>query len=232
MAQTVLITGANRGLGLELARQYAADGWRVIACCRRPDEAGELQGIGREGSGGVSIHRLDVTRPEQIAALQKELAGQPIDLLFNNAGVSGGKRQEFGEVTTEPWLAAFQTNTIGPLLMVQAFAGQVATSDRKVIACMGTQMASIGDNRSGNSYTYRSTKAALHMVVKSLAVDLRPKGIIAVVLHPGWVQTDMGGAGAILKPAESVRGLRRVLASLTPEDSGRFLDYTGRELPW
>ncbi len=231
MAETILITGANRGIGLELARQYAAGGWRVLACCRKPEEAAELMSIAGEMAGRLTLHRLDVARPEQIRELQAQLSGQPIDILFNNAGISGG-RQAFGEVEMDPWLEAFRVNAVGPLLMAQAFADQVAAGGRKLIAAMGTQLGSIGDNRSGGRYIYRSTKAALHMTMKSLAVDLRPRGIIAVVLHPGWVRTDLGGASAALSPAESAGKLRRVLDSLTPEDSGRFLTYLGEELPW
>lgn len=231
MAETILITGANRGIGLELVRQFAAADGRVLACCRHPEQASELAAV-VGGNPRVSLHRLDVADPEAIRALQAELQGTAIDILFHNAGVIGSERQGFGEAEMAPWLQAFRVNSIGPLLLTQALIEQVAASRRKLIAVMGTQMASLADNRSGGYYLYRSSKAAVHMVAKSLAADLQPRGITVVVLHPGWVRTEMGGAEAALSPAESARGLRQVLANLSPKDSGRFFNYAGEELPW
>lgn len=231
MAETILITGANRGIGLELVRQFAAADGRVLACCRHPEQASELAAV-VGGNPRVSLHRLDVADPEAIKALQAELQGTAIDILFHNAGVIGSERQGFGEAEMAPWLQAFRVNSIGPLLLTQALIEQVAASRRKLIAVMGTQMASLADNRSGGYYLYRSSKAAVHMVAKSLAADLQPRGITVVVLHPGWVRTEMGGAEAALSPAESARGLRQVLANLSPKDSGRFFNYAGEELPW
>ncbi len=232
MSDTILVTGANRGIGLELSRQYAAAGWRVLACCRRPDQAGELNALAQQSGGRLAVHQLDVRDTERIGRLAAELEGEAIDILLNNAGISGPRPQEFGAIDTEGWLETFRVNTIAPYQMALAFAGHVARSRRRIFATVGTIMGSIADNRSGGYYAYRSSKAAVHMVMRSLAVDLAPQGLTAVTFHPGWVRTEMGGAEATLTPAESVAGLRRVLNELTPEHSGRFFDYQGRELPW
>lgn len=230
--KTILITGANRGIGLELTRQYAADRWRVFACCRRPEEAGELARLADEKAGAVSVHRLDVSDPGDVEAFSRELREERIDILFNNAGVFGPREQHLAPIDPEEWLQTFRVNVIAPYRMAFAFTEQVARSDRKIIATMGSLMGSLEDNHAGGYYAYRSSKAAVAMVVRSLAADLRDLGITAVVLHPGWVQTEMGGAGATLTPKESVLGLRAVLDTLTLEQSGRFFNYDGRELPW
>ncbi|MBY0431193.1 MAG: SDR family oxidoreductase [Rhodospirillales bacterium] len=222
---SVLITGANRGIGLELSRQFAADGWRVIACCRDPSRASALDGI---ASG---IHALDVADPRAIAALGETLAGETIDVLLNNAGVYG-ERQSFGTIDSAEWRHVFQVNAIAPVLMAEAFLQQVARSQRRIIASITSRMGSIGDNSGGGSIVYRSSKAALNAAMKSLAIDLAPKGITCVVLHPGWVRTEMGGGNAPMAPTDSARGLRGVIGRLTSADSGRFLNYDGEELPW
>lgn len=230
--KTILITGANRGIGLELVRQYAGEEWRVFACCRRPEEAGELARFADEKGGAVSVHRLDVADFVAIDALSRELREERIDILFNNAGAFGPTEQHLGPIDPEAWLQTMKVNVLAPFRMALAFVEQVARSERKIIATMGSLMGSLEDNRSGGYYVYRSGKAAVAMVVRSLAADLSELGITAVVLHPGWVQTEIGGPGAILTPRESVLGLRKVLDSLTLEDSGRFFNYDGRELPW
>lgn len=232
MTGTILITGANRGIGLELATQYASDHWRVLACCREPATARNLRKVCEAASGRMSIHPLDVTDSERIRALAGELEGTKIDILFNNAGVRGGDRQDFGEVNVEDWLHAFRVNTIAPLKMTEAFIEHVASSRRRIVAIMGSIMGSIAENASGGQYGYRSAKAAVHMVGRSLAIDLRSRDIIAVLFHPGWVNTDMGGPDAPVSPTESAAGLRRVLAGLRPEHSGRFFDFEGNERPW
>ena len=228
---TTLITGASRGIGLELCRQYAADGWTVHACCRRPDEAAELRRLSEAG-GRVILHELDVTDGRQIDAVAASLDGAPIDLLVNNAGVYGKPDGGFGAIDDRVWLYTLKVNTLAPLHVSEALAGNVAKSERRIIAVMTSRMGSIDDNTSGGSYIYRSSKAAVNMVVRSMAVDLARRGITAVVLHPGWVRTDMGGASAPLPVEQSVSGLRRVLAGLRPEDSGRFFAWDGAEVPW
>jgi NAD(P)-dependent dehydrogenase (short-subunit alcohol dehydrogenase family) len=224
----VLVTGANRGIGLEFVRQYAADGWRVFATCRNPEAAAELAAI----SGEVSVHRLDVCDFEAVAALGRELRDQPIDILVSNAGVMGPSGLQFGEVEAAAWMEVLKTNVIAPLKVAEAFVESVARSDQKKIAFLSSQMGSIADNTSGAAYIYRSSKAALNAVGKSVANDLAPRGIVSVLFHPGWVKTDMGGPNALISVEESVSGLRKILAELTLEDNGRFLNYRREEVPW
>ncbi len=232
MADTVLITGASRGIGLEFARQYAADGWRVHACCREPGKADGLKQIADASDDRVAVHRLDVTDPAAIRTLARELGSGSIDVLVNNAGVYGPERQPFGDMDESEWMRVLQVNTIAPLKVSEALVEHVASSRRKTIAVVSSLMGSIDDNGSGGYYIYRSSKAAANIVTKSMAVDLRSRGILAVVLHPGWVRTDMGGPSATTSPEESVAGMRKVLGALTPADSGRFFDYRGHALPW
>ncbi len=232
MAETILITGANRGIGLELARQFTNDGWGVIACCRRPEEADELTALEKENAGKLTVHRLDVTDAGQIQELARSLKGRAIDILLNNAGVGGGRQQSFGETDEETWMNVFRVNVFGPMKVTEALAENVASGDRKIIATIGSIMGSLSDNTSGGFYIYRSSKAAVHMVVRSMALDLKSRGITSVVLHPGWVKTDMGGPGADITVEESAKGLKQVLLGVGPKDNGRFFDYRGQERPW
>src|SRR5262245_44243171 len=212
---SILVTGANRGLGLEFVRQYAADGWRVFACARRPDEAKELRALADGARGRVSLHRLEVADFSQIEALARELKAEAIDVLLNNAGVYGPNKMFFGQIDYKAWAEIFVINTMAPLRMAECFIENVVRSERKIIASISSTMGSIARNAEGRHYLYRSSKAALNMVMKSLSIDLRPRGVIAVAICPGWVQTDMGGANAPLKPEQSIIGMRRVFARLT-----------------
>lgn len=230
---SVLVTGANRGLGMEFAKQYSADGWRVFACCRSPEAAKGLNELARASEGRLSVHPLDVSRRDSVSSLAEVLRAEPIDILLNNAGVYGDEEHaDFGKIDDAGWAAAFSVNVMGPMRMVEAFLENVARSDRKVIAFLSSKMGSISENTSGGSYIYRSSKAALNAVVKSLSLDLKDRGVIAVALHPGWVQTDMGGENAPTPPRESIRGMRRVLEGLRGKDSGGFLSYEGAAVPW
>lgn len=228
---TLLVTGANRGLGLEFVKQYVADGWKVHACCRKPGEASALQELAKGSDGQVIVHQLDVADFGRVDALAAELKDEPIDLLLNNAGVFGD-RNGFGGVEYKVWERTFRVNTMAPHKMTEAFADHVAKSEKKRIAHVTSKMGSIADNGSGGSYVYRSSKAALNMVAKSQALDLRGKGITVVVLHPGWVATDMGGAGAPVQPPESIAGMKKVLDGLTLDRTGKFFEFTGAEVPW
>jgi NAD(P)-dependent dehydrogenase (short-subunit alcohol dehydrogenase family) len=230
---TTLITGANRGIGLELARQYAADGWRVLACSRHPEKSDGLNDLAAQYPGLVQVHPLDVTDLAQIDALSRTLANESVDLLINNAGVyPDAQFKGFGHTDYAQWMLAFQVNTMAPLKMAEAFVGQVRRSKLKVIATISSMMGSIDDNKSGGSYLYRSSKAAVNMVNRSLALDLKGDGITAVVFNPGWVKTDMGGPNAVISVQESVTGLRKVIGKLMQADSGKFFDYDGREIAW
>jgi NAD(P)-dependent dehydrogenase (short-subunit alcohol dehydrogenase family) len=232
MTDKVLITGANRGIGLEMARQYASDGWRVYACCRQPERAQALSRLAAGAAGRVSIHPLDVTNAAQIAALPAVLGDASLDLLINNAGVYGQDDARFGNTDVSAWLRTFEVNAIAPLKIMEALVESVARSHRRVMACVSSKMGSMADNRSGGSYVYRSSKAALNAVVTSAAVDLRDRGITVVALNPGWVKTDMGGPNAEITVAESVTALRAVLDRVGPGDSGRFIDVDGTTIPW
>ena len=225
---SVLITGANRGLGLEFTRQYAADGWRVFAACRDPAGARNLAAV----EGDVSAETLDVDDGPQVAALANKLSGQPIDVLINNAGIYGPKDVTRDTVDYDAWGQVFRTNTMSPLAMSAAFAANVAQGGQKKIITLSSIMGSIAENDSSGDFIYRSSKAAVNAVMKSLAGDLKSEGITVAVLHPGWVRTDMGGPDASIEAPESVTGMRAVIAGLKESDSGRFLNYDGTEIPW
>ena len=229
---TVLITGTNRGLGLEFVRQYAAEGWQVFAACRAPDNAKELQQLSAESGGRIRVLAMDVTDTASVRAAAAALKGEAIDLLLNSAGIGSPQNQRIGGLDYEAWTRVLDTNTLGPMRVVEAFLENVARSTLKRIVTITSGMGSLEDNMSGGSYAYRSSKAAVNMVMKSLAIDLAPRGITCVVMNPGWVRTDMGGSGGKLSPAESVTAMRPVIASLKPEDSGKFLNYTGKPYPW
>ncbi len=228
---TILITGANRGIGLELARQFAADGWQVLACCRDPDGAESLQALARD-NGSVEIHALDVTDYDQVDALARALSGRPIDVLLSNAGIYGPKGVGFGNVDPAEWREVLEVNTIAPLMLVQAFVDHVAASERKLVAVVSSKVGSIADNSSGGSYLYRSSKTAVNQVVKCLSIDLADRGISAISLHPGWVQTEMGGPHAEIGTDESVTGLKRILESAGPAQTGQFIEYNGDPIAW
>lgn len=229
---TVLITGANRGIGLAFARSFMADGWRVHACCRHPDKAQELRRVAESSDGVTGLHRLDVTDGLKVASLARELIDEPIDVLINNAGVMGPRDAAFGKIDYDEWLPVFAVNVLGPMRLAERFADHVSKSQRKLIVNISSRMGSIADNSSGGSYIYRSSKAALNMISKSMANDLAERGITVVAFHPGWVRTDMGGRGAAITPQESVDGMRAVIGRITPSDSGKFFNFDGRELPW
>jgi NAD(P)-dependent dehydrogenase (short-subunit alcohol dehydrogenase family) len=230
--KTVLVTGANRGLGLEFARQYAADGCRVLAACRAPDAAQELRALAAQSGGRIRVLGVDVRDATGVRTAADAVGNEAIDLLVNNAGVGGPRRESLGQLDYAAWQEVLDVNTLGPMRITEAFLESVARSQEKKIVTITSGLGSIADNTSGGSYAYRSSKAAVNMVMRSLAVDLAPRGIICVVISPGWVRTDMGGRGGRLSPAESIEAMRSVIASLTPDDSGKFLSYTGKAYPW
>ena len=225
---TVLITGANRGLGLEYARQYADDGWRVVATCRNPETAMELTSL----QGEVEIHELDIENQEQTSYLANSLREEAIDLLLNNAGIYGSRPSKLGHIEYDTWENVMRINVMAPLKVCENFINHVAKSKLRKIAIMSSKMGSMDDNNSGGSYVYRASKAALNAVMKSLSIDLAPDRISVVILHPGWVRTDMGGPSALIDASESVSGLRKVIDDLTLQNSGRFYNYDGSEINW
>lgn len=223
---TVLVTGANRGIGLEFVKSFAADGWRVHACARNVEKAKEVRGL----EGDVVCHKLDVTNGLKVASLARSMTEEPIDVLINNAGQRGSKTG-FGETGYEEWANVLQVNTLAPLRMVERFAALIERGERKLVVNISSRLGSISES-SGGDYIYRSSKAALNMVTKTLACDLAGRGVTVVCFHPGWVQTDMGGSGADITPQESVAGMRKVIDGLGTADSGKFFNYDGTPLEW
>lgn len=231
--QRGLVTGANRGLGLEFVRQLLARGDRVIAACRHPGKATALNALAGEYPGRLHVVPLDVADPKSHAALVHELAlltdGEPLDLLVNNAGVlRGGER--YGAVQAADLETSFRTHALGPLLLTQALTAQLADGAR--VANISSEVGSIALRQEFRTPSYAIGKAAQNMATSLLAQALAPRGIAVVALHPGWVRTDMGGDQAALTAVESVTGLLRVIGQLAPRDSGAFLDWQGRTLPW
>lgn len=228
---SVVITGCNRGVGLALASQYAEAGWRVFASTRHLDSGAELRVLA-DNYSLVSLHFLDVTCDQSIAAFVAELAGRPIDLLINNAGVYGAGGSGLGYLSRQAWRDVLEVNTLSPLMLVQALLPNLAAGNLKTVGMLSSKVGSIEDNSSGGSYYYRSSKTALNQVVKSLSIDLMPQGIKVVALHPGWVLTEMGGPNALISVEISAAGLCKVLKEINEDKSGRFYSYDGVEIPW
>ena len=222
---TILITGASRGIGLEFARQFNADGWTVIAACRDPAGAEQLNGI-----AGVEVHALDVDNAGSVTALKAAIGDRPIDVLMNNAGIIG-QRTGFGTLDYDAWAGAMNTNVFGPMRIAEAFVDNVLASEKKQMAFITSRMGSITET-SPNAYVYRVSKAALNMAVRCMSLELAGKGVTAVLFHPGHVSTDMGGASAPVTPTQSVSGMKRQILGFTQADNGRFLAYDGGAIPW
>lgn len=224
-APTVLITGANRGIGLEYARQFAAKGYKVIGTARDPADAKELAAVAGR------VETLDVTDAASVAALAKRLNGVTIDILVNNAGMFDRKDVSVDRVDFAMMEQTLAVNTLGPLRVTQALLPNLRAGKRRTIVNMSSQLGSI-EQSNGTWYAYRASKAALNQITKTLSAELASEGFTVVVLHPGWVRTDMGGAGATYTPQESVRGLIAVIEKLGPADNGRFYDFKGNAIPW
>jgi NAD(P)-dependent dehydrogenase (short-subunit alcohol dehydrogenase family) len=227
---TVLVTGANRGLGLEFARQYAASGWQVIATARAPENAAELAAL-RDRNARVRVEQLDVTDAASVRALAERLKGQPIDLLINNAGVAG-PTGKLPEIDLTEFERVMLVNTLGPVRVTQALLPNLRSGAGKKVVSITSGLGGITQNETGGSYAYRESKAALNMFMRSLALELKDEGFICIPINPGWVQTDMGGRRAPLTPADSIRDMRAVIDNLKPEDSGKFWHHNGRTGPW
>ena len=222
---TIMITGASRGLGLEFARQFYNEECRVIATCRSPKDANELNAI-----GDIDVHALDVTDDKSVTTLADKLRGENIDILINNAGVIG-QRDGFGRIDYDIWAKTMDTNVFGPMRVAEAFRDNVMNSYKKQMIFITSRMGSITE-AVPNAYVYRSSKAALNMAVKCLSAELGEQGLIAVLFHPGHVQTDMGGQAAPVTPQKSIEGMKNQIVALTRDDNGRFLSYDGRQIPW
>ena len=232
----VLITGANRGIGLELTRQYQDDGWHVTAFVRNSSEG--LDDVAAKGN--VQVIKADLTDDAALKAAVNEVEAESIDLLINNAGMMGSRKhigtdrawQPFGSFEREEWHEVFDINVFTPLALTELLIDKLRAAESPVVAMMSSQLGSIDNNLSGGLYVYRASKTAVNAIMKSLAVNLKDDGITAVSLHPGWVQTDMGGPNAQVPVSMSASGLRGVLSKLTLKDSGRFVAFDGKDLPY
>ena len=222
---TILISGAGRGLGLELARQYAEDGWRVIGTVRDAAARKRLEKL------GAQAHIVDVTRLEHVETLAKQLNDEALDVLFCSAGIIGKRGMALGKFDYASWDEVLRVNLLGAAALAEALLDNVTASERKLIAMMSSRLGSIAEG-SGMTLPYATSKAALNMLVKGLAATLADRRMIVVALSPGWVRTDMGGTGAPLAPETSVAGLRKVIDGLTPAESGKFFSHDGSTIPW
>jgi len=225
---TVLITGAGRGLGFELARQYGADDWDVLATCRNVVAADVLGDLG----ANVTAHIADVTDEASITSLRREIGDRPIDLLINNAGVFGPREGGLVELVDGDWHAVTAVNVLGPLHVLRAFVDNLADSELKRHIAISSELGSISENLSGGWPIYRASKAALNAMMRSVAIELAPRGITTLLVHPGWVRTDMGGPTAPLATDEAIRNLRRLFDCITTDMNGRFVRYDGTEIGW
>lgn len=227
--ETVLISGANRGLGLALTQRFAKAGWKVIAGCRDPERASHL--IAMQADNEVHICKLDVTDMNDIAGLAKQLGEQSLDVLINNAGVLDSNREGIAAVSDDEWLQIFAINSIAPVRMAVALKAHLKRSTNPRVVTVSSQMGSLNQNLEG-AIAYRTSKAAVNKAMQVLATNFTRDGIIVVPIHPGWVQTDMGGPGAAISPEQSAQGIFNLTTGLTPEMSGRFWTWEGSEHPW
>jgi NAD(P)-dependent dehydrogenase (short-subunit alcohol dehydrogenase family) len=228
---TLVITGASRGIGLETVRRFLDDAdWQVIATCRNPDAASDLRELQACHGARLELHALDVGDAASLAQFADVLAGRPVDVLLNNAGVMGA-HQSLDDLDFDGWLAEFNVNTLAPMRLALGLRANLAASKAPRIVTISSQMGSMARPR-GGSYAYRSSKAAVNKAMQGLSLDLAEECICVVVVHPGWVRTDMGGGGADISAEESAAGIYRLTRDLTLADSGRFLTYAGEDHPW
>jgi NAD(P)-dependent dehydrogenase (short-subunit alcohol dehydrogenase family) len=220
-----LITGAGRGIGLEFVRQYAADGWSVVATCRNEAAADQLRAL----PGEIKVEFLDMRDHEALVGFRARLGAAPLDLFIANAGITG--RDGFTAEDADGWLEVLDVNCVAPTFLAYNLAPLVAAARGKMIA-ITSQMGSIADNGSGGWNAYRASKAALNAAWRSMAIEMASNPIAIAMLHPGWVKTDMGGGGATLAASDSVAGMRKVIERLSARDKGLFLNYRGESLPW
>ena len=224
-ASTVLITGANRGIGIEFAKQYAKKGYHVIGTARNPDTAIELKSL------NVQFEPLDVTDQQSVSKLAKKLEGIPIDILINNAGIFRGRGDDLASLNFDEVEESFSVNSTGPLRIIQALLPNLRKGKEKKIVNISSQLGSIKNN-SGRMYAYRASKAALNQISKTASIELGPEGFTCIVIHPGWVQTDMGGISATYTAENSVKKMINVIDQIKQSANGKFYDLNGNQLPW
>jgi len=230
--KTVLITGANRGLGLEFCQQYAQADWQVIATCRQAEQASALNSLASQFAN-IQIHALDISEHTQIDGLAKNLNKTNIDLIISNAGIYGDdSRHRFGQLDYAAWQQTFTVNVMASMKIAEAFMPALERSEQGLFVAISSLMGSLADNNSGGSILYRSSKAALNAAMKSLAIDIKPQGVGVLIFHPGWVRTDMGGPNGLIDVAESITGMRQVIERFDQSQSGNFIKYDGSKMPW
>ncbi len=230
--KTVLITGANRGIGLGHARAFAQRGVEVFATARTLATTDDLHRLAQAHPGRFTVLHYDAQDPDAPARMKAALADTPIDLVLANAGARGESGQALGNIHVDGVLDLIRINALAPLKLVEALIYNITLSERKLVAFQSSQMGSIGNNQTGDRYDYRLSKVALNMIAKNVANDLKPRGVTVVALHPGWVQTRMGGQNAPVTLQASVAGQQKLFDSLTMAQSGQFFNYDGTELPW
>lgn len=238
---TLLVTGANRGLGLELVRQYLDEGWNAVACCRAPDAADGLHALASGAGDRLCIESMDVNNADEITAVAKALDGAPIDLLINNAGIVDSYGTGVAEGNDDPdlknydhefWLEILNTNVVAPGRVTGEFADNVAASDRKLVVMMTSGLGSIANTWQGGRYAYRTSKAGLNMLTRSAGEWLEARGITVIAIAPGWTRTELGGPNAPAAVEDSVAGMRAIFEKLTIEDTGTYWNFDGQQLPW
>lgn len=228
---TVLITGANRGIGLEFVKQYADANWQVFACCRNPSHADELLQVQHDYTN-IQIIQLDITSGESVQDLANELNGISIDHLICNAGVYGESGERLGSIDYQNMQHVFDVNTVGTLRVCEALIDNVANSQHKLVIAISSRMGSVADNQMGRAYSYRASKAALNIVMKSLAIDTKDQGVKVLILHPGWVMTNIGGENANQTPEQSVNAMRELIAKHSAAAHADFYSYDGSQIEW
>ena len=233
----VFITGANRGIGLEHARQYANQSWQVTATAREPERANDLQELRVRHGDAVRIVRLEVTDHSAVEALADQLNGTPIDILINNAGTfgpagapEGMAYQSLANMDYVIWRELLEINLLAPFKMAVALRPNLAASEQRLLVMMSTGLASITENLRGGAYAYRSSKVGLNILARGMAAEWRD--LIVIAMSPGWCRTDLGGPDAPIDPVDSVRSQQALFARLGPADSGRFVDMDGEAVPW
>ena len=238
---SILISGANRGIGLEFTRQYLEGGWLVYACCRAPEKADSLNKLVEEFGDLLSVYRMDVRNGEEVAAVAQALNGAPIDILINNAGIvdsygtgvfEGKDDPDLKNYDMDLWLEILDTNVVSQGRVTGAFADNVASSDRKMVVMISSGLASITNSWQAGRYAYRTSKAALNMLTRSVGAWLEPRGIAVITIAPGWTRTELGGPNAHNSVEDSISGMRKVLDGLTIKNTGSYWNFDGEQLPW
>lgn len=227
----VLITGTNRGIGLEFVKKYLARGDQVLATCRNPDAAKELSALAQDNDG-LTLFALDVNDEASMSAFAAAIKDHAVDIFINNAGVYGPRDASFGNVNRADWEAVLHVNSVAPILLTQLIIGSLRQGEQKKLVYITSKMGSIDDNNGGGSYIYRSSKTALNSAVRSVAVDLKSEGFSVAVVHPGWVLTDMGGPNALIDTNTSVNGMMAVIDNLSQSSTGQFFNYDGNTIAW